>query len=197
MPTQEQRSRATRDALVAAAAQRFEQQGYAGASLAGITRAAGVSKGAFYHHFDDKQALFEAVFVELEQHAVDAVTAAIAAHPGDPWQQAMAGLEAFLTVCTEPRYRRVVLGEGPVALGPARWRELDEQHLTGLLHDALARLVDAGLIDAQPLDLLTRSLFGFLTELALAIAQADDHWAVHAAATGLARRVIGSLAPDP
>lgn len=196
MVSQEQRSRGTRAALVRAATARFGERGYVATSLAELTRAAGVSKGAFYHHFTDKRQLFEAVFGELERRAVDAITAASAEHPGDPWQRATAGLEAFLLECTRADYRRIVLVEGPIALGPARWRELDERYLAGLLRGALAGLL--GDTAPERLDLLTRAMFGFLCELALGIAEADDQDVARAAAADLARRALAGLAaPAP
>lgn len=82
-----------------------------------------------------------------------------------------------------------MLTEGPTALGPARWREIDERYLAGLLRDALD-----GLVGPAHLDLLTRAMFGFLSELALGIAEADDQDAARAAAADLARRALAGLA---
>ncbi|MBX7236715.1 MAG: TetR/AcrR family transcriptional regulator [Caldilineales bacterium] len=58
---QRQRSQTTRSQLLDAALTSFAARGYAAASVDDICQAAGVSKGAFYHHFSSKQALFLAL----------------------------------------------------------------------------------------------------------------------------------------
>lgn len=81
-------------------------------------RRARVTRGALYHHFKNKQDLFEAVFEELEARAAERVLSAALAQP-DAWSQAVAGIDAFLEACLEPRYRRLALQEAPLALGLA------------------------------------------------------------------------------
>jgi len=54
-----------RERLLRAALVRFEADGTLGATLEDIRREAGVSVGALYHHFPDKQALAAALYVEL------------------------------------------------------------------------------------------------------------------------------------
>jgi AcrR family transcriptional regulator len=54
----QQRSEETRQQIVNAAQMLFAQHGYEATSVAEICDAAGLSKGAFYHHFPTKQMLF-------------------------------------------------------------------------------------------------------------------------------------------
>lgn len=68
MPLQK-RSQQTRTRLLHSARHCFAQFGYDGASVASICEHAGVSKGAFYHHFPSKQALF----LELLDHWLSAL----------------------------------------------------------------------------------------------------------------------------
>src|SRR5690606_7749623 len=86
---------ATRTALITEARRRFARQGYAAVGLTEIVAAAGVTKGALYHHFGSKAALFQAVVQQVQQEVADRVAAAAEAHT-QPWDQLVAGCEAFL-----------------------------------------------------------------------------------------------------
>jgi AcrR family transcriptional regulator len=61
LPAQQARSRATRERLLAAGEKVFAQKGYDGAKLSDIAEEAGVSVGAVYFRFKDKDALFQAI----------------------------------------------------------------------------------------------------------------------------------------
>src|SRR3954470_3383441 len=103
-----QYSASTKRALIDVAESLFTENGYAATSLDAIVAGADVTKGALYHHFSGKQALFEAVFERVETDAARAIQKALKGHR-DPWDKALAGLRAFLGVVQEPRYRRVVI----------------------------------------------------------------------------------------
>src|SRR5436305_2745537 len=77
MPTQSERTEATRGALVAAGLRLFGERGYAGVGTEEIVAAAGVTRGALYHHFRDKRDLFRAVFVASEQAFLQGVGEAV------------------------------------------------------------------------------------------------------------------------
>ncbi len=87
---------------------------------------------------------------------------------------ALAALERFLEVATEQRFRRIVLEEGPVALGWRRWRELDRQYTATLLERLLTDLVAAGEIAPTPVGPLARLCCALAGEAAFQIAEADD-----------------------
>jgi Transcriptional regulator len=112
----EQYSDATREALLETATEMFGSRGFGGTSLDDIATATRVTRGAVYHHFASKQAVFEEVLESLEMRMVQRVTEAAAREP-HPWDAAMAGLEAFLDHCCDPIYGRLCWQEGPVALG--------------------------------------------------------------------------------
>src|SRR3569623_3560779 len=86
-----QYSASTRRALVGVAERLFTEHGYAGTSLDAIVAGADVTKGALYHHFSGKQALFEAVFERVETDAARAIQKALKG-PRAPWEKAIAGL---------------------------------------------------------------------------------------------------------
>jgi AcrR family transcriptional regulator len=117
----------TREALLRAARQVFTQLGFAGASLNAIAAEAGASKGAVFHHFTSKEALFVEVWTQLQiEMDQDAARAAIASRSReDPYAAFLAGCRAYFDWVQRPDYRRIVLIEGPSVLGMARWHELD------------------------------------------------------------------------
>ncbi|TDD59421.1 TetR/AcrR family transcriptional regulator [Actinomadura darangshiensis] len=161
----------TRAALLEAGRRFFADRGFTDVSAEELVRAAGLTRGALYHHFAGKQGLFEAVFEDLEAEAAERITTAMAAED-DPWTRTSAGIRAFLEICSDPAYREIVLLQGPIALGWQRWRELDQRYLGTILTDGLAALLgDTG---PHPLALTTAAFYGALTELALTVADAQD-----------------------
>jgi AcrR family transcriptional regulator len=119
-------SEATRAALLEQATILFADRGYAATSLEDVAVSTRVTRGAVYHHFDGKQALFEAVLDKLETRADAEIIAA--ATDADPLAAALQALDAYLGKCCDPVYGRLVWQEGPVALGWHRWREFEAKH---------------------------------------------------------------------
>ncbi len=136
-------SASTKRALVDVAEQLFTEHGYATTSLDSIVAGAEVTKGALYHHFSGKQALFEAVFERVEQDSARFIQNALRGHR-DPWEKSLAGLRAFLEVVREPRYRRIVISEGPAVLGYERFREREERSTFANVLDIVRSVLDAG-----------------------------------------------------
>ena len=166
-------SEATRQALVDSAVDLFTKRGYAGTSLDQVVKRARVTKGALYHHFSGKQALFEAAFAQVETQSIESLTAVLTAD-GDPWETAVAGLRAYVRKCLEPEYQRIIVHEAPVVMGWERWREAEEHFSFGLLLAAVQMLVDAGEIEEQPVEITARLLFGALSMAASMIASSSD-----------------------
>lgn len=163
----------TKQALVDNAVALFTERGYSGTSLDEIARRARVTKGALYHHFNGKVALFEAAFDAVEADTM-ARLAKIVQAGTVPWQAALAGLRAYLDVCLEPAYQQLVINEAPVVLGWQRWRTRQEQFTFGLLRSVVEAVSANGDIVALPTEPLTRLLFGALNSSAVAIANSDD-----------------------
>lgn len=136
-------SESTREALVDSAVELFTRRGYAGTSLDEIARRARVTKGALYHHFSGKQALFEAVFEEVEGSCATRVRDAVKGID-DPWEQARVGLGAFLEVVQEPRFRRIVVQDGPAVLGYERFRAHEERTSFAVVTDIVSSVLRAG-----------------------------------------------------
>ncbi|MDT0386163.1 TetR/AcrR family transcriptional regulator [Streptomyces dubilierae] len=186
----EQRA-ATRRALLAEGRRRFAADGYHHVVLAEVARAAGVTKGAAYHHFDSKAGLFRATVCEVQQELGERVAIAAEQHE-DLWEQLRAGCRAFLAAGTDPAVRQIMLVDAPAVLGWDEWRAMDEESSARHLAEALSALVAAGIIADQPVEPLARLLSGALNEAALWIARGGD---LRAAEQALDRLLTGLRAP--
>jgi AcrR family transcriptional regulator len=164
-------SEATKAALLEEATTLFAQRGYAGTSLEDVASASQVTRGAVYHHFASKQALFEAV-LDLQEARVTAEVIAAAGAASNPWDAAMLALDAYLTHCCDPVYGRLVWVEGPAALGWHRWRECEKDYAYGLVERFIRDLVDGGYLRDTAFDTLVRFSFWMLGGAGLAVAEA-------------------------
>ncbi|MBC9715899.1 TetR/AcrR family transcriptional regulator [Streptomyces sp. TRM66268-LWL] len=163
----------TRRTLLRESRRLFAAQGYAAVGLAEIVRAAGVTKGALYHHFDGgKTALFRSVLEEVQQEVAQAVARAADAED-DPWEQLLAGCRTFLASAADPEVQQIMLLDGPAVLGWNEWRALDEAASARHLAEALTSLIDAGILSPQPVEPLTRLLSGAMNETALWLASSS------------------------
>lgn len=191
-------SASTKKSLVEVALELFTQHGYANASLDAIVAGAQVTKGALYHHFSGKQALFEAVFAEVEGATARAVAQAISGVK-DPWEQALTGLRAFLEVVQEPSYRRIVIQDGPAVLGYERYREQEERSAFAVVEGIVRTVLEATGQDLDDAMVTTfaRLFFGALSSAGEAVTGSTDPIAAAArveAAIGFILTGLRSLA---
>lgn len=163
----------TRRRLVAEATALFTAKGYASTSLDEVVTAADVTKGALYHHFSSKLALFAAVFDTTQSDAVATISAA-ARTIDDPWERARVGVRTFMSVCQEPTFRRVVMQEGPVALGFERFREADEHNTYGLIRDIVSSVLTPYDVPDGILDTFTRVFYGAMTAAGMSVAESAE-----------------------
>nr|WP_307873791.1 MULTISPECIES: TetR/AcrR family transcriptional regulator [unclassified Frankia] len=169
------RSATTRAALVAAGRRLFAAEGFAAVATESIVTAAGVSRGALYHQFTDKTALFAAVVEAVEADVAARIADEVAAAGStDPIEAMRLAAQTWLRICVEPEVHRIVLLDGPSVLGWAEWRELCQRHVFGLVRDVLVWGMEIGRIRRQPVDPLAHVLMGASDEAALYIARAPD-----------------------
>lgn len=162
--SQEERRASTRRQLLAAARALFAEKGYAETSTPDIVKAAGVTRGALYHHFADKQALFAAV-VE-EEHALLALTIHQAAEASDeepgPIKALIRGGEGFLDAMQDAGRRRILIIDAPAVLGRDAVDAIDARHGLQTLIEGVEAAIAAGAIrdlPALPLAHLLNALF--------------------------------------
>ena len=182
--TQAQRRERTRGALIDAARVLFAEQGYAGAGREEIVERAGVTRGAMYHHFNSKEALFQAVFEVVEQELCEAI--ALSAMAGsDPIDQLRLGARAFLEAAATGEVRRIVLLDAPAVLPIEVRRQLSERYGLGMVREALRHADAAGRLKIGPVDALALIVMAVLHEAATAIADGDDPAAMLSVIDGL------------
>ncbi|MBU9766451.1 TetR/AcrR family transcriptional regulator [Mycobacterium sp. TNTM28] len=188
----EQRSEGTRSALVAAARGLFVERGYAGVSTGDIARVAAVTRNALYYHFPNKEAVFRAVYEDVEGQLAQRVIPAALAHT-TVRGQLEAGIEEFLDGCLDPTVARVSVLEAPAALGFTQMREIDNRNYLGALRDGLRTAIETGELPDLPVDTLASMIIGALDEAALLIATADDPDAARGEAGVAARALVDGL----
>ncbi|ORA85479.1 TetR/AcrR family transcriptional regulator [Mycobacterium malmoense] len=173
--TQEERSAATRDALISAARKLWGARGYAEVGTPEIATAAGVTRGAMYHQFADKAALFGEVVETVEQDVM-ARMATFVAESGarTPADAIRAAVDAWLEASGDPEVRQLILLDAPSVLGWAAFRDVAQRYSLGMTEQLLTDAIRAGQLADQPVRPLAHVLIGALDEAAMAIAMADD-----------------------
>ena len=166
---------ATRRLLVDIALEQFTEHGYAATSLDTIVSRARVTKGALYHHFAGKQALFEAVFEKTEADAASAMRKALKKSK-DPWEKAALGLRAFLDVVQNRSYQRVVIQDGPAVLGYERFREQEERSSYSMINDLVRTVVESSSYELSDdmADTFSRIFFGAMSAAGESVTAAID-----------------------
>lgn len=168
----EAEAQATREALVRAALELFTKRGYAGVGTEEIVARAKVTRGALYHHFEDKRDLFRAVFERVEAELMEGIGARMEASD-DPWELMLAGMRSFLDACEEPAVKQIALTDAPSVLGWQEWREIDNRHGLGLTRAALQGAVDAGVVRPIAVEPMAHLFVAALSEAAFVIAYSD------------------------
>jgi AcrR family transcriptional regulator len=170
-----------------AARRLFIDKGYADTSTPEIVAAAGITRGALYHHFEDKRALFREIVTDEALAIADAIErhAPVGLRPIDAL---LAGSSAYLDAMRVPGRTRLLLIEGPSVLGSSEMKKLDDAHAARTLRDGLEAAMktnDASL--AALADLLSAAF----DRAALAIDAGEDAEHYRAAIATLIRRVAG------
>jgi AcrR family transcriptional regulator len=186
-------SAATRTSLLAAARQAFEREGYDSASIESIAAAARLTKGAVYHHYRDKRALFQAVFESVERELVVAIERVALIQP-TPLDGVMTGCDAFLEAVLQEGVARIVLLDGPRVLGWKTWRKIDTDTGGRSLREGLEAAMRARQIVRLDSDALATLISGALNEAALLCVEAPSGRRRKALGTSL-RRLLQGLRP--
>jgi AcrR family transcriptional regulator len=173
--TQAERSAATQQALIEAARRLWGERGYAEVSTPDIAEAAGVTRGAMYHQYADKAALFRAVVEALDQEIIARLQATVAAaQPQTPADTMHAMADAWLDIAAEPEVRQLMLLDAPSVIGWVEYREMSQRNALESAEQLIKAAIEAGQLRPQPLRPLAIVLLGALDEAAIYLASADD-----------------------
>ncbi|WP_196259438.1 TetR/AcrR family transcriptional regulator [Pelagibacterium limicola] len=162
------RSEATRAALIAAGRALFIEKPYGDIGTPEIVRNAGVTRGALYHHFADKQALFAAV-ADAEAAAVAREIERSSPENTSPLEALLAGGRAYLDAMSVPGRTRLLLIDAPAVLGHAESRAIDMCYSARTLREGLSIAMGAGALPDLPLDPLTDMISAAFDQAALDI----------------------------
>jgi AcrR family transcriptional regulator len=177
-----EQSEATQRTLLDVSRKLFAAKGYAGTSIEDIVQAAKLTRGALYHHFENKQDVFRGVYEDLQRELAERVYQSAMQEPRHE-KHLEVGCDAYLDACLDRSIQRIVLVDAPAVLGWDYWRSIDEKYALDLLTEALQVAMKEGYFEKQPVEPLALALFGALNEAGLFIARADD--------PALARKQVG------
>jgi AcrR family transcriptional regulator len=165
--------RATRDQLIQVATGLFADHGYEGTSIEAVLAAAGVSRGALYHHFAGKEALFTAVLEAVSDRVTAEVSEAVSGCT-DPVDAVHTGAMAWIDLAGDRVIQRVMLVDAPSVLGWERWRTMDEGRTVGAMKAMLQAVSDSGRLPQQLVEPFSHMILAALDEAALVVARAPN-----------------------
>lgn len=195
--TQEERSAATREALISAARTLWGARGYAEVGTPEIATQAGVTRGAMYHQFADKAALFRDVVEAVEQDVMARMATLVAASGAStPADGIRAAVEAWLDVSGDPEVRQLILLDAPAVLGWSAFRDVAQRYSLGMTEQLLTEAIRARQLAALPVRPLATVMIGALDEAAMAIATAEDQQRARHEIGQVLRRLIDGLLQD-
>ncbi|MEZ5934792.1 MAG: TetR/AcrR family transcriptional regulator [Alphaproteobacteria bacterium] len=186
----------TRDALLAAARNLFGRQGYAETSLDEIVTTAGVTKGALYHYFSNKQQLFFHVFMDVRRELSREVFP-IDVENNDVWNDLLRRCRNFIEKHTQPQVQRIVLIDARSVLSWDDWHKVDSEYGIVLLRAGLRRAMHHGIIETHPLNSLALMLVGAMNEACMFVINAEDRDAALEEAVTIMARLLQGLRPPP
>jgi AcrR family transcriptional regulator len=192
MATQGERREKTRASIIKAARRLFGDRSFAATTIDDIAASARVAKGAVYHHFPTKEAVFEAVFDQVSLDLVSELDR-ISRAENDPLAAMAAGTQGYFAACAKGPTGQIILRDGPAVLGWERWREIDAKHFGGKFPRALTAAMEAGVIARQPIEPLARLLLGAVTEAAVAVSAGPDIGKAGADYARAFRSLLGAL----
>jgi AcrR family transcriptional regulator len=181
MTTKTEKAASTKATIVAVARRLFATRGYDGTSTEAILEESKVSRGALYHHFETKEALFAAVLEEVEVD-ITAATGRARANTIDPVEALSAAFDRFLDMASESEVRQIVLTDAHSVVGWQKWREIEDRHGLGRLKQALKLVATAGRMREDMVDVFAHILLASLLEVAFMVTRSPDPRA--AASTG-------------
>jgi AcrR family transcriptional regulator len=165
-----QRTAAMRSRLIETARRLFVDQGFGATSTPAIVDVAGVTRGALYHHFPDKTALFRAV-IEAEAASVSQAIEVADAAEGTGLQRLVAGARAYLHAMQGDGRVRLLLIDGPAILGRQDLREIEATRGDAALKLGIAEAMADKSLPDLPIDALSSLLSAVFERAAMDLSE--------------------------
>lgn len=185
--TQAERRAQSRQAVLDSACRLFGEKGYADTSLEQIASDCGLTIRPIYHYFGNKKALFAAVNDVMEERIVASMNVGTESEAG---AGVLGNWRAFLDLCDDPGFRRIVLLDSPNILGRERWTT---SVVSKKASSALSRQENLAPLQQYRAAMFNRVVMGAFTEAALMIAEADDIEMAHREAERLMVKLFSGL----
>jgi AcrR family transcriptional regulator len=187
----------TRRSMVVEARRLFGERGYAATSVDEIVRAAGVTKGALYHHFTGKDDLFRAVVEDVKGEVTAVVGESFLATDDEPdaLDTVTRGCLAFIDAHRDPAIQRITILDARSVLDPIQRRALDARYEVAVIRGALRRAMRFGVIDHQPLGPLAHVIAGALGEACALLAESADEATTREEIRAVVIRLLEGLRP--
>lgn len=162
----------TRAKLLKAARLAFQRDGFAHASMDDIAAAAGLTRGAIYHHFGDKIGLFRAVVEKIDEE-IEKKIAAATSDISSQWQRFMSESHTYLECMKDPEIQQVLMRDGPAVQGDmASWPSHTKYHKN--MVEALSAMMEKHIIHVCDVVALTRQINGALYSAACGITRSNE-----------------------
>jgi AcrR family transcriptional regulator len=186
--TKAEQTASTKATIIAVARRLFATRGYDGTSTEAVLEESKVSRGALYHHFETKEALFAEVLEAVEVD-ITAATGRVRANSTDPVEALAAAFNCFLDMASESEVRQIVLTDAHSVVGWQKWREIEGRHGLGRLKQALTFIAATGRIREEMVDVFAHILLASLLEVAFMVARSPDR----RSATKMGRKAMKEL----
>jgi AcrR family transcriptional regulator len=175
---------ATRKLIITTARRLFSKQGYNASPIEQIVEEARITRGALYHHFQDKRDLFRAVFQAVEVELAARANPIPAEVSVNSWRRFLHRIQTFLDAILRPEFHHILLIDGPAVLGWAEWRALESEYGLGAISKALDTAMREGHVRKQAISPLAHIILAAIDEAALIIANSVER--------DIARREVGA-----
>ncbi len=164
----------TRSKILEIAREKFVKKGFRNTSLKEIVEEIGLTRGAFYHHFKNKEEIFYEL-IKLIQGELGEYVANRSMESDEPWEQLITGCVAFIEKAIDKDLMKILLVDGPSIISWEAWKELDSENSESHLREHLLELQEQKIVKNVNIDYLTSFISGGLNELAISISRSNQY----------------------
>lgn len=161
--------------LILNVARKLFRKGYDSVSTPDIALAAEVTRGALYHHFDDKDDIFREVVIQIAAEIVLNINKSASIQEKNPKLAVIEGCLEFLKVASNAEYRQIFLLDAPTVLGWSEWRAIDAQYGLGSLKEGLLACAEMGMINKSDIEIVALLISGALNEMVFYLAEKEKY----------------------